>query len=80
MRTDADAERLPEATAGAPRCIATIPPDGTVCGAAATVLVVWPDPDPNTSKSPACAACARRLLELARSHGSSLGFDSIVGF
>lgn len=67
----------PPAPDGVPKCIATLPPDGKVCGAEALWLVVWPDPE--SKKSPACTECAKRFRALAQSHGTSVGIEPIAG-
>lgn len=66
----------PPAPAGTARCVATLPPDGKVCGAAATWLVVWQDPD--AAKTPACTDCAKRFREQARSYGRDIGVEPIA--
>jgi hypothetical protein len=65
----------PPAPAGAQRCVATLPPDGKMCGAEARWLVVWTDPD--AKKTPACTDCAKRFRALAQSHGSDIGVEPL---
>jgi hypothetical protein len=57
-----DLQQPTSAPPGVTRCVAALPPDGKMCGAAATCRIVWPDREaPNT---PACAGCAERLALL----------------
>lgn len=72
-RPTAAPAQQPPAPSGVPSCIATVMPDGKVCGTTATGLVVWPDRE--AAKSPMCTDCANRFAAIARSHGSSIGFE-----
>ena len=58
---------------GAPSCRIVLLPEGTACGAAATVQLVWSDKD----KTPACADCAARTSQLAASHRSSVRVEPL---
>jgi len=53
-----------KAPLGAPRCCVGVPPGGDACGATATCTIVWPD----DMTTPACADCAQRMNQMARSH------------
>jgi hypothetical protein len=74
-QTTAPLMHQPPAPAGTRQCVATLPPDGAVCGAEARWLVVWRDPE--SPKSPACTDCAKRFQALARSHGSDIGVEPL---
>jgi hypothetical protein len=55
-------------------CRMVIPPNGDDCVAAATCRIVWPGEDRPT---PACVDCARRIVQLAQSHRSSVRIVSL---
>jgi len=59
---------------GAVQCRVLVPPRGDVCEAAATYRIVWSDSD----VTPACADCALRTQELARSHRTVLKIEPLV--
>ena len=65
----------PPAPDGTRRCVATVPPDGAACGAAARWLAVWVDPE--APKSPVCTECGKRLRATAQAHGTSVGFEPL---
>jgi|HubBroStandDraft_2_1064218.scaffolds.fasta_scaffold138638_1 hypothetical protein len=65
----------PQAPAGTAQCVATLLPDGRMCGAEARWLVVWTDPE--APKTPACTDCAKRFRAMAQSHGSNIGVEPI---
>ena len=65
----------PKAPPGTASCRIVVLPGGDVCGAVATLLIVW-SRDPEADKTPACLECAGRMREVARSFGSDVKLES----